>query len=116
MVISVINLDKCLKKFKDYENINIMPVIVKGTRKVQRTAKELAPVDTGTLRNSIKTKTIPRLKTGIVYTALEYAPHQEFGTVNMPAQPFMNPAMALHNKGIQQDLKTHMRTQLRSKS
>jgi len=53
---------------------------------VERLASDLAPVDTGTLRDSI------RYEDGRVYTDVEYAPFVEYGTVNAPAQPFMRPA------------------------
>lgn len=45
---------------------------------VERTAKQLAPKDTGALRRSITSKV--EGDTGIVYTPLEYAPYVEFGT------------------------------------
>lgn len=45
---------------------------------VERSAKEKAPKDTGALRRSI-TSRVESLQ-GIVYTPLEYAPYQEYGT------------------------------------
>lgn len=59
---------------------------------VERKAKENTPVDSGTLRSSIKSE-----KTGTtsyeVSTNIEYAPHVEFGTRHMRAQPYMQPAI-----------------------
>lgn len=51
-------------------------------KKVQKNAKYLAPVDTGKLRNSIKeTGEINGDEVNCkVYTNLEYAPYNEFGT------------------------------------
>lgn len=49
-------------------------------------AASRAPVDTGTLRDSIIHDG------GRVYTDVEYAPFVEYGTSDMPAQPFMRPA------------------------
>ena len=92
----------------------------RGAKKVQASAKLLAPVKTGALRNSIKTQVINkggdvRAK---VYTNSEYGPYVEFGTgergmqsaIQRPdgvsynpewkgqtAQPFMTPAY-LHAK------------------
>ena len=63
--------------------------------KVDRRAKQLAPVDTGRLRASI-TNDLSRDAQGLVArvgTDVDYAPHQEFGTVNMPAHPFLRPAL-----------------------
>lgn len=92
----------------------------RGAKKIQKNAKYLTPVDTGHLRNSIKTKS-QSTQDGAeaqVYTNLEYAPYVEFGTgqrgsesnidrpegisykadwKGMPAQPYMTPAY-LHAK------------------
>ncbi len=54
----------------------------RGAKKIQKNAKYLAPVDTGHLRNSIKTKS-KATQSGAeaqVFTNLEYAPYVEFGT------------------------------------
>lgn len=54
----------------------------RGAKKIQKNAKHLAPIDTGHLRNSIKTKS-EATQGGAeaqVYTNLEYAPYVEFGT------------------------------------
>lgn len=55
----------------------------RGAKKIQKNAKNLAPVgETGHLRNSIKTKS-KITKDGAnaqVFTNLEYAPYVEFGT------------------------------------
>lgn len=94
--------------------------IIRGAKTIQKNAKLLAPVDTGHLRNSIKTK--GQIKQdqveAQVYTNLEYAPYVEFGTgqkgaessIDRPegisykadwegqaAQPYMTPAY-LHAK------------------
>lgn len=92
----------------------------RGAKKIQKNVKYLTPVDTGHLRNSIKTKS-QSTQDGAeaqVYTNLEYAPYVEFGTgqrgsesnidrpegisykadwKGMPAQPYMTPAY-LHAK------------------
>lgn len=51
---------------------------------------EMPAIDTGALVNSIQT--LVRGTEGAVYTNQEYAPHLEYGTVNMAARPFMTPA------------------------
>lgn len=92
----------------------------RGAKKIQKNAKLLTPVDTGNLRNSIKTKsniTIDGAEAQ-VYTNCEYAPYVELGTgergresdIDRPeevsykadwpgqtAQPYMTPAY-LHAK------------------
>lgn len=85
-------------------------------------AKDLAPVDTGNLRNSISHKVDPDEPAAYVGTDTEYAPYVEFGTGiyaeggggrptpwvyqddegnwhwtrGNPAQPFLKPAVADH--------------------
>lgn len=92
----------------------------RGAKIIQKNAKMLTPVDTGSLRNSIKTQS-ERKNGNIeakVYTSKDYAPYVEFGTgergresnIERPtgvsysaewkgqtAQPFMTPAF-LHAK------------------
>lgn len=63
--------------------------------KVQRRAKQLAPVDTGRLRSSI-TEELSRDPQGLVErigTDVEYALHQEMGTSKMAAHPYLRPAL-----------------------
>lgn len=92
----------------------------RGAKKIQKNAKMLTPVDTGHLRNSIKTKseTTQDGASAQVFTNVEYAPYVEFGTgergrvsdIERPegisykadwkgqtAQPYMTPAY-LHAK------------------
>lgn len=52
----------------------------RGAKKIQKNAKYLAPVKTGQLRNSIKTKS-QAIQSGAeaqVFTNCEYAPYVEF--------------------------------------
>lgn len=91
---------------------------------VERSAKELAPKDTGALRRSITSKV--EGTEGIVYTPLEYAPYIEYGTglfaesggradvpwnykddkgewhstSGMKPQPFMRPALDQNRENI----------------
>lgn len=96
---------------------------------VERSAKQKAPKDSGDLRRSITSRV--EGDTGIVFTPLEYAPYQEFGTGifaetggrqtpwayedeetgeliwthgNKP-QPFLRPALQENRAQIQQILK-----------
>lgn len=72
--------------------------------KVETAAKRLCPVDTGRLRSSI-THEIGEDRqglVGVVGTDVEYAPHVEFGTYAMAAQPFLRPALsALGGDGVE---------------
>lgn len=57
---------------------------------IQRNAKLLCPVDTGTLRNSIMVDF--EGLTATVHTNIPYAPYVEFGTFRMRARPYLTPA------------------------
>lgn len=55
-------------------------------------ASQLAPVDTGDLQGSgVMEPGDSQYERRIAFT-MDYAIHQEFGTVDMPAQPFVRPA------------------------
>ena len=61
-----------------------------AARNIERTSKEACPVDTGATRNSIQARETGRLE-WTIGPSTHYAPHLEFGTVHMAAQPFMIP-------------------------
>ncbi len=58
---------------------------------VERTAKQMCPVDTGTLKRSI-TRRIERRR-ALVGSNIEYAPYVEMGTSKMSARPYLRPAL-----------------------
>jgi len=114
MVIKVLNLNKCISKFEDIAKVPLEKPIMKATQMVQKTAKEIAPKDTGYLMRSIRRETIGKGRNayGRVWTTTEYAPYQEFGTSKMKAQPFLRPALGLHKYDIQNGIKEFIRTYL----
>lgn len=61
---------------------------------------ELAPVDTGRLRDSITHETHAEEESVYVGTNVEYAAYQEYGTSRMRAHPFLKP-------GIMNNLETY---------
>ena len=69
-------------------------------------AKQLAPVDTGLLRNSIqatKTATKADLKSE-TSVAAEYGVYVELGTVHQSAQPFISPAFEIAGRELKDEL------------
>ena len=64
--------------------------------RIAQTAKGLAPVDTGALRDSIVSVSIESGKKADVMATAEYAPYVEMGTYKMAAQPFLYPATQQH--------------------
>ena len=117
--ISVTNTDKLIKAFEKYgdEAVKELAEVTKiKAQEIENRAKTLAPVDDGTLRQSIRAE---KQESPLDYTVTAYAPYaayQEFGTgglvnipegwqdmasrfkgrgirqINMNAQPFMYPA------------------------
>ena len=73
------NLEGVLEAIEEVGDIgDLKQTLGKCCAMVERTAKQLAPKDTGALRRSITSKV--EGTTGIVFTPLEYAPYVEFGT------------------------------------
>ena len=58
---------------------------------VEALSKQLAPVDTGTLRASIHTQQIGNI-TWVIIVGVDYGKFVEYGTVFMDAIPFLRPA------------------------
>lgn len=58
-------------------------------------AKQLCPVDTGNLRNSITHAQLDE-NTEIIGTSVSYAAFVELGTVRMKARPYLRPAAENH--------------------
>lgn len=122
------------------KNIGTAPVertIKKVTVEVQGQAKGLAPVDTGTLRNSIKMNYDSNKKEGKVYTNNEYATYVEFGTgirgngsypdsnknltynqnwKGQVAQPYMYPALQFGKSKAQEILKQEIENEIKGGS
>jgi len=62
-----------------------------ASRMVERTAKQMVPVKTGTLKRSI-THAVSK-KRAVIGSNLNYAPHIEMGTTKSSAQPYLRPAL-----------------------
>ncbi len=71
-------------------------------------AKQLCPVDTGNLRNSITHTTEDNGHTVVIGTSVEYAPYVELGTRRMKGRPYLRPAIENHKD----EYKTVIETEL----
>ena len=58
----------------------------------QSVAQQMAPVDTGNLRGSIRAEPLSAIEYRVVASA-EYAVYVELGTSKMAAQPYLDPAL-----------------------
>lgn len=61
-------------------------------RDIEKDAKENAPVNSGTLRDSIEARLVDK-DTAEVVVGAEYAAVVEFGGADRPAKPFLVPAV-----------------------
>lgn len=76
-------LDKIIDKIEDFDDVREMTSAMQDAcNLVESAAKDKAPKDTGALRRSItsKVEVTGNSIEGIVFTPLEYAPYQEYGT------------------------------------
>ncbi|WP_248574615.1 HK97-gp10 family putative phage morphogenesis protein [Leuconostoc sp. MTCC 10508] len=87
-------------------------IILNTANRVEKRAKEYAPVDTGYLRQHIISE-----KTGIlsadVTSSAEYSVYQEFGTRKMAGKSFMSPAMKQEEVFLFQKLQNLLKGGLR---
>lgn len=91
---------KDLNKLGKSISIPIKSGITKATKKCQKRAKLLCPVDTGALRNSINTAIRAKAEEveGEVGTNLEYAVYVEFGTGRRGEETNTNTETDVHYK------------------
>ncbi len=88
-----INLDGLHRVQRELPN-RIAAELNSAAESMESLAKQLAPVDTGFMRDSIaQTETADgnRLR-AVVESPADYSLYVEYGTVNMSAQPFFTPA------------------------
>jgi HK97 gp10 family phage protein len=85
-------LRKALLQVSQEGRKTVQREVLRATLAVQRRAKQLCPVDTGRLRNSIAVELEEGGMNGAVGTNVKYAPFVEFGTSRTPAQPYLLPA------------------------
>lgn len=95
--VELVGAEKIVKRLKEMDDAAgdvLMKAAMEGGQIVLEEAKRNCPVDTGTLRNSLKltkdkqTKTKATVK--IDYDkSLKYGTHVELGTKNQAAQPFL---------------------------
>jgi len=71
-------------------------------------AKQLCPVDTGRLRNSI-THAQQDENTEVIGTNVKYAPFVELGTIHMSARPYLRPAADGHGAEYRAILENELR-------
>ena len=84
-------------------------VVEKYALLIANEARRLAPVDTGNLVNSIHHVLEAGALAAVVGTNIEYAIHQEMGTIKMAVQPFLVPAFEKYRSAFIRDVKAALR-------
>lgn len=138
---SLKNLDSLLRKLDVLGGNSTKALktgVLQAAKQVQGGAKELTPVDTGRLRNSIQASVEEKggEVIGKVSTNVEYAAYLEFGTgklgeespsppksngnlnyrqdwQGMPAQPFMYPAAKQNENTVPKIVSDHLKKEIR---
>ena len=82
------------KRLNELANLRDVQNAVKlNTTEMHRRASRKVPVDTGHLRRSLTVDFSDGGLTGRVYTDVEYAIYQEYGTRFINPRPFMRPSL-----------------------
>jgi HK97 gp10 family phage protein len=99
-----------MSKFGITAQIQSAAIVKRTAYQVEATAKQLCPVDTGFLRNSINTtygagggEFAAEVKAGA-----SYAMYVEYGTSRAAPQPFMGPALNAHTDEFEQAMYTNV--------
>ena len=118
MAVQITGLDSLMRKL-DSMGGNVLDALDKAVRETalvaQGDARQNAPVDTGALKGSISTEFDRNAEssTGTVYTNIEYGLYQEMGTVNMPAHPYMMPALNANKSTFEQLARKELETAIK---
>lgn len=81
--------------------------VVRGANLIADLAQQLAPVDTGALRDSIHVEDGSHALARRIVADTSYAAYVEYGTATSPAQPYMTPAKEQIN--VQQEVADEVR-------
>ncbi len=94
------SLETLLAKLDKLSNIEVTQAALAGANVIRDGAKEIVPVDTGDLKNSIIAIELPPDEHGAMVSAgggddmnVDYPCYVEFGTSKMEAQPYMRPSI-----------------------
>lgn len=103
MATTVVFNDRALTKLLAGPGGPVAQAMLDLAHQVEARAKQNAPYRTGALRGSIQSTvdfTAGRRVVAFVGTPIEYGAHVEYGTMHMPAQPYLRPALASVTGGL----------------
>jgi HK97 gp10 family phage protein len=102
---------KIFEKIDDAIRNAAIMALKEATQRAVTRAHMLVRIDTGRLKNSIVGHVIQDRKDeiyGIIGTAVEYAPYQEFGTSKMTGKPYLFPAVNEYSRKLSDYLKANI--------
>jgi len=112
-------IEKNIDIYAKYMDIGVQAAMEEVIDLIATKARDMAPVDTGKLRNSIQwtvRKMTKDLVTGSVMANIEYAKYIELGSSNRPPDPFLEPALEEGIKRLKKELEAaHKRAASRLK-
>ncbi|MGH0775290.1 HK97-gp10 family putative phage morphogenesis protein [Bacillus mobilis] len=83
---------------------DVKGAVKEAVLKTEAGAKQLTPVDTGYLRNSISSSFSGGGMEGKVGVGAEYGIYVEYGTRNQHAQPFITPSFVTNKEAFLDDI------------
>lgn len=106
----ILGMDSLLKKMYYLGTIADPDELDDIGRNMENSAKALAPVKTGKLRDSIESKVTTEGKRTTIklYAGVNYAVYIENGTSKMPAQPFLKPAFNKHKDEVTRKVRNNI--------
>lgn len=87
-----------------YSEAKIRSAVRKAEAAIIRRAQERSRVDTGYMRGGWQNRIVSSME-GIVFNLVEYTIYNEFGTVNMAAQPMLRPAVEETREEFESDIR-----------
>lgn len=86
---------------------NISEVLNEGAASAVSIGKQLAPVDTGFMRDNITQtdEATPNSLRSAIESGADYSVFVEYGTINQDAQPFFTPAFESARRQVNNELK-----------
>lgn len=93
-----INTDKVLNALDEQVEAALRAIGMQA----EQYAKDLSPVDTGRLQNSLTYEVDTSNKAVIIGSGVEYAPYVEQGTSKQKAKPYLRPAIIDHKDDYKQ--------------
>ena len=104
--LEITSLKEYLRKLRRWQGV-ADTILDKHLDNIVRTAKDLAPVDTGFMRENIKkvgTIIAEDIVRGEILSAAHYSSYVEYGTEKQNPQPFLNPATEVEIASLIEDL------------